>query len=204
MRILALALLTLLTLTAPAGAQEVDSDFVALTPCKAAYEAGDYEQAAVCLRPLAEGGNPWAQTLLGAAYGEGQGVSQDYAQAANWYRKAADQGLAVAQFSLGNMYRAGRGVPKDYWQAVAWVRKAAEQGHAGAQNNLGLMYGKGEGVPQNDETAYVWFSLAAAQGIEGAVEGRDAAASLLTPEALERAQARAAEAHARIHGARQD
>jgi TPR repeat protein len=204
MRILALALLSLLILATPAGAQGLDPDLAAIVPCLGAYKVGDYEQAAVCFRSLAEGGNPRAQGILGEMYDEGQGVPQNYAQAVVWYRKAAEQGDAGAQYNLGWMYDKGQGVPQDYAQAVAWYRKAAAQGVAEAQNNLGAMYGLGQGVPQNYEEAYVWFSLAAAQGYENAAKGRDAAASLLTPEALERAQARAAAEHARIHKARRD
>jgi len=102
------------------------------------------------------------------------------------------------------MYGNGQGVPQDDAQAVAWFQKAAAQGDADAQNNLGVMYGNGRGVPQNYEEAYVWFSLAAAQGHENAAKNRDIAARRLTPAALSRAQARAAEEYARIHGARQD
>jgi TPR repeat protein len=136
--------------------------------------------------------------LGGMMYRDGQGVPQDYGEAVVWYRKAAEQGLAEAQVNLGWMYLHGQGVLQDYAQAVAWYRKAAEQGNAWAQLSLGVMYYKGEGLPQNYEEAYVWWSLAAAQGHADATKRRDVAASRLTPEALSRAQARAAAEHERL------
>jgi hypothetical protein len=141
-----------------------------------------------------------------AALAQGLAVyrAQDYPKALNLWRPLAEQGDLDAQTLLGTMYYEGHGVQRDYGQAAAWLRKAAVQGHAMAQGGLGAMYVLGQGVPQNGEEAYVWFSLAAAQGYEDATKGRDVAARLLTPDALSRAQARAAAEHARIHKAQQD
>jgi uncharacterized protein len=175
----------------------------------------DDRQVARWYHKAAEQGDAEAQARIGVMYERGEGVPQDDAQAAHWYRKAAEQGDAMAQVNLGMLYYDGRGVPQDYKRALAWTReaaakehwvaldcfrKAAAQGNALAQYNLGWMYCNGRGVSQNHEKAYVWFSLAAAQGLRDAVEGRDAVASLLTPEALERAKARAAAERGRIHG----
>jgi uncharacterized protein len=59
----------------------------------AATKKGDYATALKLLRPLAERGDPAAQTNLGAMYLGGQGVPQDYATALTWYRKAADKAI---------------------------------------------------------------------------------------------------------------
>jgi TPR repeat protein len=185
-----------MTLVAPAWVEESNP----LAPCFAAYEAREYANAATCFRPLAERDNHLAQRWLGLMYADGRGVPQDYVQAVAWYRRAAVQGDAKAQYNLAFLYRKGHGVAQDYGQAVAWYRTAADQGVAEAQYNLGVMYGLGRGVPRNNEAAYVWFSLAAAQGLEGAAKSRDIVASRLTPEALSRAQARAAAEHARLNG----
>ena len=86
------------------------------------------------LRVKAKAGDVDAQSDLGYAYRDGQGVPQDDAQAAAWFRKAAEQrGDAADQYNLGLAYANGKGVPQDYAQAAAWFRKAAEQGHAAAQ-----------------------------------------------------------------------
>lgn len=60
------------------------------------------------VRPLAEAGDAWAQTLLGMAYGEGKGVLQDFAEAARWSRQAAEQGNTAAQFTVGLLDAQGR------------------------------------------------------------------------------------------------
>ena len=104
----------------------------------------------------------------------------------------AATGDALAQVNLGNMYRTGEGVPQDYAEAMRWYRLAADQGHAAAQFNLGVMYTDGNGVPQDYVQAHMWFNLAASRSTgerrEVAVQGRDLAASLLTPAALIEAQ----------------
>ena len=78
------------------------------------------------------------------------------------------------------------------------IKSQAEQGDAEAQFNLGFCYARGEGVPQSDAEAYIWFSLASARGMENAAKSRDIAAENLSPQALARAQARAAKLHAEI------
>src|SRR5438105_1740916 len=79
------------------------------------------------LEKLAEAGDPEAQTKLGLAYHDGDGVTADDWKAADWLRRAADQGDGVAQNSLGILYQSGHGVPKDLAQAFAWFRKSASQ-----------------------------------------------------------------------------
>ena len=137
-------------------------------------------------------GDALAQVNLGNMYRTGEGVPQDYAEAMRWYRLAADQGHAAAQTNLGVMYGTGEGVPQDYAEAMRWYRLAADQGHAAAQFNLGVMYTDGNGVPQDYVQAHMWFNLAASRSTgerrEVAVQGRDLAASLLTPAALIEAQ----------------
>jgi uncharacterized protein len=91
-----------------------------LADAEAAFNKGDYETAARLLRPLADHGDPFPQTMLGGMYEMGDGVRQNYATAATWYRKAAEQGFAVAQVSLARLYEQGRGVPQDYVQAFKW------------------------------------------------------------------------------------
>jgi TPR repeat protein len=131
---------------------------------RAYYGAQNYDAALAQFRKAADSGNAAGQALLGAMYGNGQGVQQDYAQAVAWSRKAADQGLALAQTNLGIMYEKGQGVPQDYTQALAWYRKAADQGYATAQFGLGTMYQSGEGLSQDYALAVAWYRKAADQG----------------------------------------
>ena len=152
----------------------------------------NYAEAVRWYRLAADQGDAAAQYNLGYMYDTGEGVPQNYAEAVRWYRLAADQGLATAQHTLGVSYRTGEGVPQNYAEAARWVRLAAEQGHAGAQLDLGLMYFGGQGVPQDYVQAHMWSNLAASRSTgerrEVAVQGRDLAASELTPAALNEAQ----------------
>jgi TPR repeat protein len=94
----------------------------------AAYQGGQYEQAARTLPPCAEDGIAECQLALGLLYKAGIGVKQDEYQAFNWVEKAARQGLAPAQLELGLMYVRGIGVTDSMDQALQWVHRAAEQG----------------------------------------------------------------------------
>ena len=119
----------------------------------------------VDLRKSAEQGNAQAQTNLGVAYINGEGIQKDEAQAISWFRKAAEQGNAEAQYNLGGVYENGIGVKKDKAQALTWFRKAAEQGIVQAQLFVAGAYLIGNGGVEKDITqAIVWFRKAAEQG----------------------------------------
>jgi TPR repeat protein len=66
----------------------------------AAYNRGDYVPAIRLFRPLAEAGNPKAQSVLGAMYRRGQGVARNSARAFIWYSVAAERGDAKAKAGL--------------------------------------------------------------------------------------------------------
>ncbi len=142
------------------------------------------------MRAKAMQGQAKAQFDLGVSYRFGQGVPKNYAEAVKWYRKAAEQGYDKAQYNLGVCYDFGKGVPQDHAKAVSWYRKAAEQGHAKAQFNLGVSYKYGQGVTRNIVEAYAWLSLSAANGVTVALKSRDEMVNRLSPQDLERAQAR--------------
>lgn len=125
----------------------------------AAYNAGNFTDAAAGFQLAAQQGHTEAQYLLSTMFDEGKGVPQDPGQAAHWERKAAEQGHAYAQANLSfRYYTAG-----NFEEAFAWCQRAAYSNLAWAQYNLGLMYRKGEGIaPSNTEAAY-WYRLAATQ-----------------------------------------
>jgi TPR repeat protein len=66
----------------------------------AAYNRGDYVPAVRLFRPLAEAGNPKAQSVLGAMYRRGQGVARNSMHAFIWYSHAAARGDAKAKAGL--------------------------------------------------------------------------------------------------------
>ena len=120
------------------------------------------------LRTKAEAGDAEAQSDLGWAYYNGDGVVEDSVEAVNWFRRSAEQGNASGQNRLGVAYHDGKGVSKDVAQALAWYRKAADQGLVLAQLNLAWSYNNGLGVPRDYAEAAVWYRKAAEQGHAGA------------------------------------
>lgn len=88
------------------------------------------------LRKLAEGGDPYAQWMLGTRYHNGEGIPQDDVQAMRWFVRAADQGYADAQATAGAYYWAGRGVPKDLVKAYYWSTLALHQGDSSMESRL--------------------------------------------------------------------
>ena len=142
-----------------------------------AYAKGNYETALKILRPLAEGGDSRAQTVLGMMYSRGRGVSPSNTEALRWFHLAADRGDGLAEFNLGLMYAEGQGVPQDQALAADWYRKAADQGNPQAQYNLGLWYARGDAGRPDNVRAHMWFNLAAASFPDTDIRDRSAASS---------------------------
>jgi TPR repeat protein len=87
----------------------------------AAFNRQQYLLAAQNFFPLAEQGDPAAQSYLGFMFETGRGVPRNYTEAAMWYRRAAEQGDSLAQYSLGLLYDKGQGVPQDIVEANKWL-----------------------------------------------------------------------------------
>jgi TPR repeat protein len=140
-----------------------------------------------------------SMTAFAGNYEDGLAAQKrgDLVTAVKRFRLAAQQGNASAQFSLGAMYYFGTGVSKDFTEAAKWYRLAAQQGDKNAQNNLGFLYLDGRGVAQDYVRAHMWFNLAATGGDSVSVDGRNAAASKMTPEKIAEAQRMARECQAR-------
>ena len=66
----------------------------------AAYNRGDYVPAIRLFRPLAEAGNPKAQSVIGAMYRKGEGVAKSSSRAFMWFSLAAKRGDARAKAEL--------------------------------------------------------------------------------------------------------
>jgi hypothetical protein len=107
-----------------------------------AIEAQRFAEALAILRPLADAGNARAQTRLGDAYMQGQGIPRDDAAAGRWYEKAALQGETGAQVKLAAMYVNGNGVLRNNNLAYVWYGTAARLGSGPAkieQEKLGVL-----------------------------------------------------------------
>lgn len=66
----------------------------------AAYNRGDYMPAIRLFRPLAEQGNPKAQSVLGVMFRKGEGVPRNSARAHMWFSFAAARGDTKAKAEL--------------------------------------------------------------------------------------------------------
>jgi len=127
--------------------------FAGLDEGQAAFDRKDYKTALKEWQPLAEGGNAYAQKMLGMIYDLGLGgIRSDDKQAFGWYYKAAQQGDSMAQAKVGHAYQYGDGVAKDDKQAMLWYRKSAAQGNNLAQDNLRLMQAEADAA-QCDKAA---------------------------------------------------
>jgi TPR repeat protein len=123
-----------LLVAGPAGAQSLEER---MKSAAGAYERKDFATAIAVWRPLAEAGNAEAETLLGAMYWSGEGVTRDHKEAAKWYLRAAGKGYARAQNDIGFMYGFGEGVPpKDNVQAYKWLSLAVRNYTAKNQDRL--------------------------------------------------------------------
>lgn len=89
------------------------------------HDRANYQTALKIWLPLAQGGDPKAQSYVGEIYEKGLGTQPNYQQAASWYQQAANQGYARAKMSLGSLYERGLGVPRDNAKALNLYRDAS-------------------------------------------------------------------------------
>jgi TPR repeat protein len=152
-------------------------------------EQDDYESLRWYKKAAAQG-SAEGNAQVGYHYEQ---IEDDPTEAAKWYRIAADQEHAEAQYWLGLLYEAGFGVEMDVLEALRLYRRAAEKGNVYAQWQLGFSYARGLGGDPNYEEAYYWLYIAEENGMgEGFSDfGTDDVAEHLTPEQINRMEARA-------------
>lgn len=140
--------------TTPAWADKSDA--------LAAYQIGNYKEAARQFRPLADDGDAEAQYYLGYMYEKGQGVAKDQVLMRKWYQRAADAGNAKAQYKVAVGYAFGlAGLPQSDEDAAKWLRQSAENGYKRAQKTLGRAYAEGRyGLPRDVKQAEYWSKKA--------------------------------------------
>lgn len=93
-----------------------------------AHDRANFKTALKVWLPLAQSGDPKAQTYVGEIYEKGLGTQPNYAKAANWYQQAANKGYARAKMSLGSLYERGLGVPRNNARALNLYRDASGLG----------------------------------------------------------------------------
>ncbi len=105
---------------------------------KRAYDKSDYAAAIKLLLPMARGGDPKAQNLLGLTYylADGRtGVNSDRTKAQFWYEKAVKQDYLPAIRGLGFLLA---GTAKNSKRGFLLLKTAAERGDAEAQWGMGF------------------------------------------------------------------
>ncbi|MCS7183516.1 MAG: sel1 repeat family protein [Thermoanaerobaculum sp.] len=144
----------------------------------------DFARAQTLLRPLAEGGDPQAQFLLGHLLELGLGGQANPREAVSWWEKASGQGHVESTFRLGLAYLDGRGVDPDPRRGVELLRQAANLLYHPAEAALGkalLLQALGPGhVPEGLR----WLACAAEAGDREAAELVGTALALGTEETV--------------------
>jgi len=143
---------------------EPSDDFAALL-ARMDYVKGDYAAAIAKATPLAEAGQPRAQTLLGYMAELGLGMPVDPAKAVEYYQKAADLGYPQAIQNLAVSYRWGElGLTEDKAKARELYAMAAAMDHGQAMGELAVMLREGEGGPVDMPLAVAMFERAVSTG----------------------------------------
>ncbi len=118
-----------------------------------AYAREDYSRALNLFLPLAQRGDPRAQTSVGIIFANALGTAVDYSQALRWLTKAADQQVGEAQLELGKMHRDGLGVPVDSDTALKLFESASDKDTPNSYSAVGsLLLSK-----RQIAAASVWF-----------------------------------------------
>jgi TPR repeat protein len=90
-----------------------------------AYNRGDYVPAFRLFRPLAEQGNPKAQTQIGTMYRKGEGMASSPVRAFMWFSAAAKRGDAKAKAGLREVSRTMMPAEMSQAQAMAQACEAS-------------------------------------------------------------------------------
>lgn len=102
----------------------------------AAYDAGDYAEAARYWQPLADRYDLAAMRNMGNLYRRGLGVEKNPRKALAYYEAAAKRGFAPAQYAAALMHVSNDGVPYDGEKAIMWLTRAAKNGFEPAKAQL--------------------------------------------------------------------
>jgi hypothetical protein len=131
-----------------------------------AFFGGDHEQGLDVLVPMARGGDPIAQYVLGYAYDQGLGRERNPREAAAWYLKAAEGGYVRSMTRLGEMYAVGYGVEEQSDElAYRFMFAAALNGDAEAMHFLGMFHLWGVfGSERNEQRAIGMLRMSAELG----------------------------------------
>lgn len=149
-------------------------------------DRNNYRDAIPLLLQAGRLGHARAQSTLGIAYQDGNGVRRDDVAAAQWFQLAAAQGHRAAQYALASMYEEGSGgLTKDRAKARQLYLLSANQGFDKAQFEVGLAYEVGDGVPRSRDRAIQMLRASGlARGIANILASPQAPARFANLDAL--------------------
>jgi hypothetical protein len=179
MRILAVALSTMLLIAGPALAQDareqvVDEEGITnpeeLTIQHFAkyhdFKRGDpimctvgwlaiklayYDEGAKIFKQCAEMGNEASMIWMAQLYDNGLGVVKDPKIAVEWERKAAELGYSIGEYNYGLSILRGRTEIQDMAVGKKWVKRAADQGDNSARTLIESDFDLDIAIPDADE-----------------------------------------------------
>ena len=119
------------------------------------------DEAAAHLAEKAEGGDLYAQYLVGKLYQDGPVLIPDSVEALYWFDLAARQSHTAAQYEAGKILLSHDPEVHDPQLGIQWLEYAAHNGSDFAAYRLGKEYLKGEIVPKNTTKAVDYFTQSA-------------------------------------------
>ncbi len=122
------------------------------------------DKAAVHLLEKAEGGNLYAQYLVGKLYQDGPVLIPDNIEALYWFEQAARQGYAAASYEMGKVLLSDDPEVSDPTLGLQWLEYAARIGSDCAAYRLGKEYLRGEIVERDTGKAMEYFTQSAEAG----------------------------------------
>ena len=152
------------------------------------FERAEFGAAAQVLSPLAKGGDPKAQYVLGVMYLNRMVPPPSETAAEELLIKSGEAGFAKAQVELARMYREGQGAKQDFAKSFHWSMRAAEAGDVGAQLQVADSLAFGHGVDRDAVEAYKWYEIAGHYWGTLAVNARDLAAESMSPDQIAKAK----------------
>lgn len=129
---------------------------------KELIEQGQYKQAAMRLRPLADGGNAEAQYLSAILFLDGKGVQKNAQQAFKYAKMSADDADSKGILLTSWMCFEGIGTKKDTESALAYAQKLSWTLQRDAAKKLlgeDSYYFEGSYPQKNENLAFLYYEL---------------------------------------------
>ncbi|WP_299924677.1 hypothetical protein [uncultured Pelagimonas sp.] len=139
-----------------------------LSQARERYLSGDYSGIWSVVEAEAQGGDPVAQNMLGAALTTpdgSKGLEYNPESGLAWYEQSAAQGFDKAVYNLALFWQTDHeGFTADYDLSRALAEKATSMGYIHAPNLIGDMFHSGKGGDKDLLKAFMHYKQAADMG----------------------------------------